>query len=145
MRNQPVDILLAEDNDDDIVLIRESFTEAKLANELHVVRDGEEALAYLRREGKYKDVTMPGLLLLDIKMPKMDGFEVLQEVKSDPTLRHVPVVMLTTSERDEDIVRSYAEGACSYITKPVRFEEFVTVVTQFALYWSLVARIPPSR
>jgi CheY-like chemotaxis protein len=142
MQDQPVNILLAEDNDDDIVLARESFAQAKLTNELHVVKDGEEAMAYLRQEGKYKDAVRPGLVLLDIKMPKMDGLEVLKEIKADPSLRHLPVVILTTSHREEDVVESYAGGACSYITKPVRFQEFVTVVQQFALYWTLVSRIP---
>ncbi len=146
MNNQPitqsVDILLAEDNDDDILLIRESFADAKIVNVLNVVRDGEEALAYLRREGEYKDAVMPGLLLLDINMPKKNGFEVLMEVKADAALRHLPVVMLTTSQSEADVVKSYSEGACSYIMKPTRFEELARVVKQFALYWALVARIP---
>jgi CheY-like chemotaxis protein len=146
MNNKPitqsVEILLAEDNDDDILLIQESFAEAKIVNVLNVVRDGEEALAYLRREEEYKDAVMPGLLLLDINMPKMNGFEVLREVKADPALRHLPVVMLTTSQNEADVVRSYSEGACSYIMKPARFEELGKVVKQFALYWALVARIP---
>ncbi len=140
--NQSVEILLAEDNDDDILLIRESFAEAKLINDLHVVKDGEEALAYLRREGEYKDAVRPGIVLLDINMPKKNGFEVLREVKADPALRHLPVVMLTTSQNEADVVKSYSEGACSYIMKPVRFEELGRVVKQFALYWALVARIP---
>ncbi len=148
MNNKPitqsVEILLAEDNDDDIVLIRESFAQAKLINDLHVVKDGEEALAYLRREGEYKDAVRPGIVLLDINMPRKNGFEVLKEIKADPALRHLPVVMLTTSRSEADVVRSYSEGACSYIMKPVRFEEFVGVVTTFTLYWTLVARIPPS-
>ncbi len=144
MQHQPVDILLAEDNDDDIVLVRESFAAAGITNRLETVKDGDEAMAYLRREGKYKDAAMPGLLLLDINMPKKGGFEVLQEIKSDPLLRHLPVIMLTTSAREEDIVKSYSEGACSYITKPVNFDEFVRVVQQFGLYWNLVARIPPT-
>ncbi|MGA9351795.1 MAG: response regulator [Anaerolineae bacterium] len=146
MNNKPitqsVEILLAEDNDDDILLTRESFAEAKIINVLNVVKDGEEALAYLRREGEYKDAPMPGLLLLDINMPKKNGFEVLREVKADPALRHLPVVMLTTSQNEADVVRSYSEGACSYIMKPTRFEELNRVVKQFALYWVLVARIP---
>jgi CheY-like chemotaxis protein len=140
--DQSVDILLVEDNDDDIVLVQECFAEAKFANPLHVVKDGEEAMAYLRREGEYKDATMPGLLLLDINMPKKNGFEVLSEIKSDPALRHLPVIMLTTSQREEDVVKSYSEGACSYVTKPVEFREFVRVIRHFALYWTLVARIP---
>jgi CheY-like chemotaxis protein len=140
--NQSVEILLAEDNDDDIVLIRESFADAKIINVLNVVKDGEEVLAYLRQEGEYEDATMPGLLLLDINMPKMNGFEALREIKADPALRHLPVVMLTTSQSEADVVRSYSEGACSYIMKPTRFEELGRVVKQFALYWALVARIP---
>jgi len=140
--NQAVEILLAEDNDDDIVLIQESFADAKIVNVLNVVRDGEEALAYLRREGEYEDAVMPGLLLLDINMPRKNGFEVLREVKADPALRHLPVVMLTTSQSEADVVKSYSEGACSYIMKPARFEELGKVVKQFALYWALVARIP---
>ena len=146
MNNKPitqaVDILLAEDNDDDILLIRESFAEAKIVNVLNVVKDGEEALAYLRREGGYKDAVMPGLLLLDINMPKKNGFEVMREIKADPALRHLPVIMLTTSQNEADVVKSYSEGACSYIMKPARFEELSRVLKQFALYWALVSRIP---
>ncbi len=142
LANQPVEILLAEDNDDDILLIRESFADAKIVNVLNIVKDGEEALAYLRQEGGYKDAVMPGLLLLDINMPKKNGFEVLKEIKADPALRHLPVVMLTTSQNEADVVKSYSEGACSYIMKPARFEELGQVLKQFALYWTLVARIP---
>ena len=140
--DQSVDILLAEDNDDDILLIRESFAEAKIVNVLNVVKDGAEAMAYLRREREYKDASMPGLLLLDINMPKKNGFEVLKEIKADAELRHLPVVMLTTSQSEGDVVRSYSEGACSYIMKPARFEELGQVLKQFALYWALVSRIP---
>lgn len=140
--DQSVEILLAEDNDDDILLIQESLADAKIFNVLNVVRDGEEAMAYLRREGEYQDAVMPGLLLLDINMPKKNGFEVLREIKADPALRHLPVVMLTTSQNETDVVRSYSEGACSYIMKPAQFEELRRVVKQFALYWALVVRIP---
>ena len=142
LANKPIEILLAEDNDDDILLIRESFAEAKIVNVLNIVKDGEEALAYLRREGKYKDAVMPGLLLLDINMPKKNGFEVMREIKADPALRHLPVIMLTTSQNEADVVKSYSEGACSYIMKPARFEELSRVLKQFALYWALVSRIP---
>jgi CheY-like chemotaxis protein len=144
MRNQPVEILLVEDNEDDIVLTQEAFTEAKLMNVINTVRDGEEALAYLRREGKYKVARLPGLILLDINMPKKNGFEVLETMKADPSLRSLPVVMLTTSDREEDIVRSYADGACSYIRKPVDLDRFIDVVKQFELYWTLVSKIPSS-
>ncbi len=142
MRNQPVEILLVEDNEDDIVLTQEAFTEARLVNVINTVRDGEEALAYLRREGKYKVARLPGLILLDINMPKKNGFEVLEAMKADPSLQSLPVIMLTTSDREEDIVRSYADGACSYIRKPVDLDRFVDVVKQFELYWTLVSQIP---
>ena len=139
---QPMEILLVEDNEDDILLEQEALADAKLVNLMCVVRDGEEALAYLRRQGKYHNVKMPGLILLDINMPKKNGFEVLHEMKADPALMHIPVVMLTTSESEADIVKSYAKGACSYITKPMDFDKFREVVKQFALYWALVARVP---
>lgn len=142
MNNHAVEVLLVEDNEDDIVIIQEAFAEARLVNVIKTVRDGEEALAYLRRQGKHKTAGMPGLILLDINMPKQNGFEVLKEMKTDPQLRSLPVVMLTTSDREEDIVRSYANGACSYIRKPVDFDQFAKVVKQFELYWTLISRIP---
>ncbi|MGE5195068.1 MAG: response regulator, partial [Deltaproteobacteria bacterium] len=136
---QPVEILLVDDNDDDVVLLEESFRDSKFLNLLQVVHDGEEALAYLRREGNYRSARTPGLVLLDINMPKRNGFEVLQEMKSDPLLRTIPVVMLTTSTRDEDIARSYDGGACSFVSKPVSFEKLKEVIKQFTLYWTLVS------
>ncbi len=142
---QPVEILLVDDNDDDIVLLEESFRDSKFLNILHVVHDGEEALEYLRREGKYRTARTPGLVLLDINMPKMNGFEVLKSMKSDPLLRTIPVVMLTTSTRDEDIARSYDGGACSFVSKPVSFEKLKEVIKQFTLYWTLVSVVPPPR
>jgi CheY-like chemotaxis protein len=142
---QPVEILLAEDNEDDIVLTQEAFGEARLVNDLHIVRDGEEALAYLRRQGPYQEAARPGLVLLDISMPRKNGFEVLRELKADPDLRSLPVVMLTTSNREEDVLRSYTEGACSFVTKPVRVGQLQEVLKHFALYWVLVARVPRSR
>jgi CheY-like chemotaxis protein len=142
MNTEPMEILLVEDNEDDILLEQEALADAKLINLLYVVRDGEEAIAYLRRQGKYKNAPMPGLILLDINMPKKNGFEVLYEIKADPSLMHIPVIMLTTSDSEADIVKSYAKGACSFITKPMDFDKFRDVVRQFALYWALVARIP---
>jgi CheY-like chemotaxis protein len=139
---RPVEILLVEDNEDDIVLTQEAFGEARLVNVLHIVRDGEEALAFLRRQGPYREATRPGLVLLDIAMPRKDGFEVLHELKADPDLRSLPVVMLTTSTREEDVVRSYTEGACSFVSKPVRVGQLQEVLKQFALYWVLVAKVP---
>jgi two-component system, response regulator len=142
VNTEPMEILLVEDNEDDILLEQEALADAKLVNLMYVVRDGDEAIAYLRRQGKYQDAQVPGLILLDINMPRKNGFEVLNEIKADPTLMHIPVVMLTTSDSEADIVKSYAKGACSYITKPMDFDKFQEVVKQFALYWALVARIP---
>jgi two-component system, response regulator len=144
MMSEPVDLLLVEDNEDDIVLIEEAFAEAKLMNVIFKVRDGEDALAYLRQEGPYTHRRRPGLVLLDINMPKMNGFEVLQAMKADPLLQSLPVVMLTTSDRDDDIVRSYTDGACSYIRKPMTLNQFAQVVKDFELYWTMVSRIPPT-
>ena len=145
MDAQQMEILLVEDNDDDILLEQEALAEAKLVNIMHVVRDGEEALAYLRRQGRYHDAKMPGLILLDINMPKKNGFEVLKEIKADIDLCHIPVVMLTTSDSESDVVKSYAKGACSFITKPMDFHKFGEVAEQFARYWTVVARVPSTR
>ena len=142
MNSEPMEILLVEDNEDDIVLEQEALADAKLINLLCVARDGEQAMAYLRRHGKYQNAQAPGLILLDINMPKKNGFEVLNEIKADPALVHIPVVMLTTSDNEADIVKSYAKGACSYITKPMDFDKFRDVVKQFTLYWALVATVP---
>jgi CheY-like chemotaxis protein len=145
MNMQPMEILLVEDNEDDIVLEREALADAKLVNLMYVVRDGEQAMAYLRREGNYQNAQTPGLILLDINMPKKNGFEVLNEIKLDPDIRHIPVVMLTTSDSELDIVKSYAKGACSFITKPMDFDKFGDIIKQFALYWALVARVPSTQ
>lgn len=142
MNTQAMDILLVEDNEDDILLEEEALADAKLVNLMYIVRDGEEAMAYLRRQGKYHNAQRPGLILLDINMPKKNGFEVLNEIKADPSLMHIPVIMLTTSDNEADIVKSYAKGACSFITKPMNFDKFRDVVNQFAIYWGLVARVP---
>lgn len=135
-------LLLVEDNEDDIVLIEEAFAEAKLLNVISKVRDGEQALAYLRQEAPYRHVNPPGLVLLDINMPRKNGFEVLREMKMDSALQSIPVIMLTTSDREDDIARSYMHGACSYIRKPMTLESFARVVRDFELYWTLVSRVP---
>ncbi len=145
MPGQPVNILLAEDNEDDILMITRAFQRAKLVNIMTVVKDGQEALAFLRQEGSYQRAAPAGLVLLDINMPKTNGLEALAEIKRDPKLRHLPVVILTTSEREEDVLSAYATGACSYITKPVGFSRFHEVVSSFELYWTLVTRIPGPR
>ena len=142
MSSRPVEILLVEDNEDDVIMTLEAFRDAKLANVVHVLHDGEQALAYLRRQGEPRRSTLPGLVLLDINMPRKGGFEVLEEMKDDPRLQHIPVIMLTTSTREEDVAKSYASGACSYIPKPVSIEQFAALAKQFSLYWALVSRIP---
>lgn len=141
----PVDILLVDDNDDDVVLFKEAFEEAHLINIVAVVHDGEQALAYLRRRNGFENAPRPGLVLLDINMPKKNGLEVLEEMKSDPDLRSLPVVMLTVSNREEDVVRSYSNGACSYIRKPVDISQLHEVAKGFSLYWALVSEIPGRR
>lgn len=139
--SRPVHLLYAEDNEDDIVMLREAF--ASLPNIcLETVKDGQEAMSYLRRQAPYQDASAPELLLLDIKMPRKDGFAVLAEVKADPLLRPLPVIMFTTSSREEDVVRSYAEGACSYLEKPFGLMEYQDLARQFAQYWTMLARIP---
>jgi len=138
----PIDILLAEDSEDDVVLIRETLEGTKLVNLAQVVPDGEQALDYLRQAGQYRNAQRPGLVLLDINMPRKNGLEVLEAMKADPKLRMLPVIMLTISGREEDVVRAYANGACSYIRKPVGFNDFQKLVNQFCLYWAQVATIP---
>jgi CheY-like chemotaxis protein len=142
MNGEPMEILLVDDNDDDIIIIQEAFSEAKLMKIRHRVRNGEEALAYLRQEGEYKVARRPELILLDINMPRMNGFEVLEFLKGDANLCSLPVIMLTMSSREEDILRSYRSGACSYICKPINLDEFVGICNEFARYWTLVSRIP---
>ena len=139
--NSRLHILLVEDNADDIEMVWEGFKGVPLVN-LHTVRDGEEAMAYLRQQGQYQGAQRPGLLLLDIQMPKKNGFEVLREMKADPVLRHVPVVIFSTSSTEEDIVRLYADGACSYLNKPIGLMKYQDMARQFALYWTQLARIP---
>jgi len=136
-----VDILLVEDNPDHAILTRRVLEENMVINKVYIVEDGEEALDFMYRRGKYtdrKDLPNPGLILLDVKLPKLNGFEVLKTLKSDPEFRKIPVVMLTTSSRDEEVARGYAEGANSYVSKPVRFDEFTEKVKGIGIYWGMV-------
>ena len=144
MTNRQVEILLAEDNEDDIIIIQEVFADMELTAIISTVRDGEEALAYLRREGKYKMARVPNVVLLDINMPKKNGFEVLEEMKKEPRLQSLPIIMLTMSQREEDVIRSYTNGACSYIQKPVCLDQFRERLKQFEHYWTGVSQIPES-
>jgi len=141
MTVQPVDILLIEDNQDDIELTQEALTIGKVVNTLTVARDGQEALRYLFGNGT-APAKIPGLILLDLRLPRIDGIELLKRIKQEPILRRVPVVVLTTSKRDEDIVQSYDLGVNSYIQKPVLFEKFVETVKTLEVYW-LLTNTPP--
>jgi CheY-like chemotaxis protein len=137
-----IDVLLVEDDDGDVLMTREAFEHHKIRNNLHVVRDGEEALRFLRREGEYEDAPRPGLVLLDLNLPRVDGREVLAEMKSDPELRVIPVVVLTTSEAEEDILRSYTLHANAYVSKPVDFDRFIDVIRQIDDFFVTVVKLP---
>lgn len=139
-----VTILLVDDNAGDVRLTREALLEGKVTNELVVASDGIEALAILRREGIHRGAVRPDLILLDLNLPKKDGREVLLEIKKDPSLLRIPVVILTTSKAEEDIVRTYDLHANCYITKPVDFEKFLAVVKSIDDFWLTVVRLPPS-
>jgi CheY-like chemotaxis protein len=138
----PVDVLLVEDDDGDILMIREAFEHGRVRNRLHVVNDGERALRFLRREGEYADAPRPSLVLLDLNLPRRDGSEVLAELKGDPDLMVIPVVVLTTSEAEEDILRSYRLHANAYVTKPVDYDRFVEAVRHIDDFFVTVARLP---
>jgi two-component system, chemotaxis family, response regulator Rcp1 len=140
--NRPLGVLLVEDDPADVLIAREALAAGRLTTELSVVSDGVEALAYLRRVGDYQDVARPDLILLDLNLPRLSGHEVLAEVKADPQLRRIPVVVLTTSQAVEDIVRSYDLQASVYVTKPVDFDAFTTVVRQIDDFYGNVAELP---
>jgi len=142
---RPITILLADDDEDDRKLAQDALVESRLANDLHTVEDGEELMDYLLRRGKYAalaDSPRPGLILLDLNMPKKDGREALREIKADPSLRQIPVVVLTTSKAEEDIYRTYDLGANSFITKPVMFESLVRVMRELGTYWFEIVELP---
>jgi hypothetical protein len=136
--NDPIPILLVEDNPADVELTLRAFRRRRLSNPIAVARDGEEALDYVHRRGVFADAAPPpGVILLDLRLPKVDGLEVLRELKAHPLYHNIPVVVLTTSAEDEDIKRSYELGAASYIVKPVQFDKFLEVVERIDLYWIL--------
>ena len=140
--NSGIRILLVEDNPGDVRLTKEALKEAKMKNQLAVVDDGVEAMAYLRQEGEYKEVLRPDLILLDLNLPKKDGRQVLQEIKLDPELKRIPVVILTTSQAEEDILRSYDLHANCYVTKPVDLDQFINIVKSINDFWFTIVRLP---
>lgn len=143
--NKIIPILVADDDEEDRMLIQDAMEESKLLNPLHFVVDGQEVMDYLLRKGKFVDAEknpLPGLILLDLNMPKMDGRQVLKEIKSNPELRAIPIIVLTTSKAEEDILRTYDLGVNSYITKPVTFDGLVDIVKNLGKYWFEIVSIP---
>ena len=142
MKARPVEILLVEDNPGDVLLTREAMKDAKVANHLSVVQDGVEALAFMRRQGAYAEVPRPDLVLLDLNLPRKSGLEVLVEMKADAVLRRIPVVVLTTSESERDILAAYDHHVNAYVTKPVDLEQFHKVVHAIEKFWFMVVQLP---
>jgi len=143
--SRPIEILLVEDNLGDVRLTMEALKDAKVLNNLYVVDDGLEALAFLNRQGKHKNATRPDLILLDLNLPKKDGREVLGEIKVNPDLRRIPVVILTTSKAEEDILKTYDLHANCYITKPVDLEKFMEVISAIEDFWLSIVKLPRNR
>ena len=141
--SRPVEILLVEDNPGDVRLTREALHEGKVRNNLNVAPDGVEALAFLRKQGAYAGAVRPDLILLDLNLPKKDGREVLEEIKADPALRNIPVVVLTSSQAEQDIVRAYDLHANCYVTKPVDLDQFIRVVQTIEDFWFTIVKLPP--
>jgi len=142
MNGEPIEILLVEDNPGDVRLTQEALKGGKVSNNLHVVEDGEQAMAFLRRKGNYAGSVRPDLILLDLNLPKKDGREVLREIKSDNDLKRIPVVILTTSSAEEDIFKTYSDYANCYITKPIGFDQFISVVRSIENFWLTVVKLP---
>jgi chemotaxis family two-component system response regulator Rcp1 len=142
---QPIDILLVEDNEADVRLTQEVLTDSKVRNNLMIASNGEEALSCLRQQGKFRNSPRPDLILLDLNLPVKDGREVLAQIKQDPDLKSIPVVILTTSKAEEDIVKTYNLHANCYITKPVDLEQFVTVVNYIEDFWLAIVKLPKNR
>lgn len=144
----PITLLMADDDADDCLLTKDALAESRVLNDLHFVHDGEQLIEYLQKRGKYSNAgsaPRPHLILLDLNMPRKDGREALREIKSDPALRMIPIVILTTSKAEEDILRSYDLGASAFITKPVTFEGLVEAMKTLGRYWFEIVELPPQR
>ncbi len=140
----PIQILLVEDNPGDVRLTAETFRAGKVANELHVAKDGEDALAFLRREPPHADAPRPDLVILDLNLPRKDGIEVLTEIKQDDSLQVIPIVILTTSAAEQDVLQSYELKANAYVTKPIEVHDFIAAVTSIEDFWLNIVRLPPA-
>ena len=148
LNDKPIDILFAEDNEADIKITLRAFAKGKIKNNIFIVRDGQEALDFVYHRGPYQNqqkYPRPDLILLDINMPKVDGFEVLKKLKSDAQTDFIPVIMLTSSKNEQDVLKSFKGGAASYIQKPVTFEEFTQVVNVFNFYWHIINKLPDGK
>jgi len=139
---KPIHILIVEDNEGDILLIKEAFEEAKLANDITIVRDGEKAIHFLEKKGKYSDAKIPDLIILDVNLPRKNGHEVLEFVKTNDQLMQIPVIMLTTSSSENDIIKSYKNHANCYITKPVEVDDFLKAVLEIEEFWVSLVKLP---
>lgn len=142
--NKPIELLMVEDNEGDVTLTLEALERARVKNRIHIATDGVEAMAFLRRQGEHANAPRPDLILLDLNLPRMDGREVLEALKADPELKTIPVVVLTTSQAEEDIIRSYKLNANCYITKPVDLQQFLQVIKSIGEFWLQVVKLPPS-
>jgi chemotaxis family two-component system response regulator Rcp1 len=138
-----VDILLVEDNPGDVRLTKEALKDAKVLNEIYVAKDGVEAMEFLHKQGRFAEVPIPDMILLDLNLPRKDGREVLAEIKKDPKLKHIPVIILTTSKADEDIIKTYNLHANAYITKPVDLNRFVEIIHALEEFWFTIVKLPP--
>ena len=143
MDTRPVDILLVEDNPGDVRLTKEALRDAKVLNEIYVARDGVEAMEFMYHKGSFAKAPVPDLILLDLNLPRKDGREVLAEIKKDPKLKHIPIVVLTTSKADEDIIKTYNLHANAYITKPVDLNRFVEIMHALEEFWFTIVKLPP--
>lgn len=141
-RLHPIEILLVEDNPGDVMLTKHALADAKVANNLYVANDGMEGLNFLRKQGKFADAPRPDLILTDLNMPRMDGHEMIAEIKQDPALRAIPVVILTSSEAEKDIVKTYDLGANCYVTKPVDLDQFMVVIKSIEDFWLSMVKLP---
>lgn len=143
MSPSPIEILLVEDNPADVRFTREAFLQARVQNNIHVVQDGDSALAFLQQKAPYQDAPRPDLILLDLNLPKKDGREVLAEIKTDPHTHHIPVVVLTTSDDEEDVLRSYNLHANAYLVKPIDVMRFIKMIQSLEYFWLSFVRLPP--